>query len=100
MPCKQTQRQIALDGTITETSVSLDWEEIRHWRDYALVLSDIFTNGDRWDDLTDSQKTELKTFRRTLRDIPQTYSNAEDVIFPVKPSWLAIDVNEAIFTGE
>ena len=100
MPCKHIERQIALDGTITETSVSLDWEEIRYWRDYALVLSDIFTNGDRWDDLTDTQKTELKAFRRTLRDIPQTYANAEDVIFPVKPSWLPIQVNDAIFTGE
>jgi hypothetical protein len=100
MPCRNTEITVALDGTSTSTTVPLDWEEIRYWRDYALVSSDIFTNSDRWEDLTDTQKTELKTFRRTLRDIPQTYSNAEDVIFPVKPSWLAIDVNEAIFTGE
>ena len=100
MPCREVTITVALDGTSTSVTSPMDWEEIRYWRNYALVSSDIFTNGDRWDDLTDAQKTELKAFRRTLRDIPQTYLNAEDVIFPIKPSWLKIDVNDAIFTGE
>jgi hypothetical protein len=100
MACTQKTTHKNQDGTITETEEVLSWDEIRYWRDHALFSSDHFTRSDRWDDLTSQQQTELKAFRKTLRDIPQTYSKEEDVIFPVKPSWLNIDVNDYIFTGK
>ena len=99
MPCRLKYVNKDKDGNITETEKVLTWDEIRFWRNHALHFSDYFTNGDRWDDLTTDQKTELKAFRKTLGDIPQTYSK-EEVIFPVKPSWLNIEVNDYIFTGK
>lgn len=100
MPCRRKAVFVDKDGNRTEKEQVMSWEEIRYWRDYALTFSDHFTRSDRWDDLTSQQKVELKAFRKTLRDIPQTYSKEEDVIFPVKPSWLNIDVNDYIFTGK
>ena len=100
MPCRIKYVDKDKNGQITEREEIMSWEQIRYWRNYALHFSDYFTNGDRWDDLTADQRTELKAFRKTLRDIPQTYSKEEDVIFPVKPSWLDIEVNDYIFTGK
>ena len=100
MPCRTKSTFKDKDGNITEKEEPLSWEEIRYWRNHALFSSDHFTRSDRWDDLTSQQQAELKEFRKTLREIPQTYSNEEDVIFPVKPSWLNIEVNDYIFTGE
>ena len=85
MPCRRKAVSVDKDGNRTETEHVMSWEEIRYWRDYALTFSDHFTRSDRWDDLTSQQQVELKSFRKTLRDIPQTYSKEEDVIFPVKP---------------
>jgi|TARA_B100001093_G_C26052689_1_gene687024 hypothetical protein len=99
MPARLKKQTQHADGSSTITEMVLDWEEIRINRDWALQTCDKFALGDMWDDLTTEQKAEFKAFRKTLRDIPQTYSNAADVVFPEKPSWLGIEVNDAIFTG-
>ena len=36
--------------------------------------------------LTDSKKTEWKTYRQSLRDLPATESDPENVTFPTAPS--------------
>ena len=36
--------------------------------------------------LTDSKKTEWKTYRQNLRDLPSTESDPENATFPTKPS--------------
>jgi hypothetical protein len=60
------------------------WADIRHERDEMLKESDLWAlleverNG--------SVSTALKTFRTTLRDIPATYTNADDVVFPDWPT--------------
>jgi len=36
--------------------------------------------------LTDDKKAEFTTYRQLLRDIPQTYNNPDDVIWPEKPT--------------
>ena len=57
---------------------------LRHLRDILLRESDWtqFTDSP----LTDSKKTEWKTYRQNLRDLPSTESDPENATFPTKPS--------------
>ena len=57
---------------------------LRHYRDTLLRDSDWtqFTDSP----LTDSKKTEWKTYRQSLRDLPATESDPENATFPTKPS--------------
>ena len=57
---------------------------LRHLRDILLRESDCtqFTDSP----LTDSKKTEWKTYRQSLRDLPATESDPENATFPTKPS--------------
>ena len=57
---------------------------LRHYRDTLLRESDWtkFTDSP----LTDSKKTEWKTYRQSLRDLPATESDPENATFPTKPS--------------
>ena len=57
---------------------------LRHLRDILLRESDWtqFTDSP----LTDSKKTEWKTYRQNLRDLPATESDPEIATFPTKPS--------------
>ena len=57
---------------------------LRHYLDTLLRESDWtqFTDSP----LTDSKKTEWKTYRQSLRDLPATESDPENATFPTKPS--------------
>ena len=57
---------------------------LRHMRDILLRESDWtqFTDSP----LSDSKKTERKTYRQNLRDLPATESDPENATFPTKPS--------------
>ena len=57
---------------------------LRHLRDILLRESDWtqFTDSP----LTDSKKTESKTYRQNLRDQPATEADPENATFPTKPS--------------
>ena len=57
---------------------------LRHLRNILLRESDWtqFTDSP----LTDSKKTEWKTYRQNLRDLPATASDPENAAFPTKPS--------------
>ena len=57
---------------------------LRHYRDTLLRESDWtqFTDSP----LTDSKKTEWKTYSQSLRDLPATESDPENATFPTKPS--------------
>ena len=57
---------------------------LRHYRDILLRESDWtqFTDSP----LSDSKKTEWKTYRQNLRDLPATESDPENVTFPTAPS--------------
>ena len=58
------------------------WEEIRAQRDVLLKDSD-------WSVASDATPKPSKeawlTYRQALRDIPQTFSKPEEVVFPDKP---------------
>ena len=56
------------------------WNEIRSRRN-------VFLNQSDWTQLDDSKenKEAWARYRQELRDIPQTFSTAESVIWPLKP---------------
>ena len=58
------------------------WDSIRNERDLLLSQSD-------WSVMPDSSPKPSKeswlNYRQGLRDIPQNFSNPEDVVFPTKP---------------
>lgn len=54
-----------------------EWMVIRHVTQKALGITP---------KLTAEQYTRLLTYSQELRDIPQKYSNPDDVVFPVEPT--------------
>jgi hypothetical protein len=60
--------------------VVITWEQIRSRRNNLLALSD-YTQMSDWP----GDKASWATYRQALRDLPQTYTNAADVIWPTKP---------------
>ena len=66
---------------VREKSNSEKWDELRDKRNLLLTNSD-FTQ------LNDSPKDKSKweSYRKALRDLPETYPNADDVIWPTEPN--------------
>lgn len=63
------------------------WATIKKKRDFLLLNSDWTQLDDN--ELTDAQRVEWRTYRQTLRDLPQTYASAtekSDIVWPTKPS--------------
>lgn len=56
------------------------WEIIRNKRDRLLTSSD-YTQMPDWP----GDKAAWATYRQLLRDIPQTYSSPEEVVWPTAP---------------
>tara|TARA_B100001939_G_scaffold347799_1_gene370669 strand:+ start:209 stop:658 length:450 start_codon:yes stop_codon:yes gene_type:complete len=69
-----------------------NWVGIREERDDLLQESDIIVLREIEDAEEISQ--ELKTYRTTLRDIPQDYENSTSVVWPDKP-WLSSDTADS-----
>jgi len=62
--------------------VSESWLDITEQRDSLLVEADGLVNK-AMDNNVDV--TPFRQYRQTLRDIPQTFSDAQDVVWPTKP---------------
>lgn len=60
--------------------VVITWEQIRSKRNNLLALSD-YTQMADWP----GDKVSWATYRQALRDIPKSYPNAADVIWPTTP---------------
>jgi hypothetical protein len=59
------------------------WKKIRKERNQLLKDSDYIMVSDA--PITTEKKEEWETYRQSLRDIPQTFSNPDDVTYPDKP---------------
>ncbi len=59
------------------------WRKIRKERNQLLKDSDYIMFPDIT--ITAEKKEEWTTYRQSLRDIPQTFSNPDDVTYPDKP---------------
>lgn len=63
------------------------WDRICSKRDNLLSATDWTVLPDA--PLTDAQVSEAKTYRQSLRDLPQTYDTPEQVEYPNAPSFIS-----------
>ena len=98
LPCLNIEKIINIPATLKEdrkvytvevvpkTKEEIDQEkfiEVRQTRVVLLDVSDIYVVSDRWDTYTDAKKEEWRTYRQTLRDLPQIYANnIHSVVYP------------------
>jgi len=76
-----TQAQIDdVNAQITEWK----WHNIRILRDAKLAATDWTQTLDA--PITAYNQTEFQTYRQALRDIPTTYTNPDDVVWPTEPA--------------
>jgi len=68
-----------------ETNMPMD--DIKNERGLYLHITDELLIPDRFEQLTSTQQSELKTIRQAWRDMPQNYTE-EDAVFPTVPQWL------------
>jgi hypothetical protein len=66
-----------------ENKTNEAWRKIRKQRNQLLKDSDYIMFPDIT--ITAEKKQEWTTYRQSLRDIPQTFSNPDDVTYPDKP---------------
>lgn len=77
------------NSTMKDKIKGVEQVKMRNHRNFLLSSCDWGLGEDS--PLTDSQKTELRTYRQQLRDVPASYTdilNAEDVVWPTKPTFL------------
>jgi len=76
----EKQQAIIIERSSPAYIAQQKWNEIRSMRNGFLVQSD-------WTQLNDSKenKEAWAGYRQELRDIPQTFSTPESVIWPPKP---------------
>ena len=68
----------------------MDWDELRGLRDTALLQMDKHQLVLAYEALTQTQKTELATYRQALLNLPNDYDTPEEAHanMPAKPSWM------------
>ena len=66
-------------------NIEQEWDLVRMWRNNLLIQSDTAVLPDRWATMTSEKQQAWSTYRQTLRDIPQLFSDPADVIWPTKP---------------
>ena len=78
----QNKELVLSEGNLVlqDRVVVITWEQIRSRRNNLLTSSD-YTQMTDWP----GDKTSWATYRQALRDLPQTYTNATDVIWPTAP---------------
>lgn len=62
----------------------MKWDDIRIKRDRLIASTDWTQTLDC--PLVDAKKAEFTEYRQELRNIPQTYGNPDDVVWPEKPT--------------
>ena len=73
------------------TAEETAWDILREDRNAMLRWADRFQGVLYHASLTDTQKTELATYRTALLDLPAAYDNVADCYtnWPTRPSWMA-----------
>ena len=73
-----------LEQVLLALLLQLDWIPFRKQRDQLLKDSD-WTQIVDYDLVTDKEKALWAEYRQALRDLPETYPNSADIIWPSKP---------------
>jgi|TARA_B100000035_G_scaffold136970_1_gene116762 hypothetical protein len=68
----------------------MEWDELRGIRQGLLKEMDVYQLVIPYNNLTDSQKTELEQYRQDLLSLPQDYNTPELAYanIPTKPTWM------------
>lgn len=72
------------DEQANELLISEKWRVLKSKRDQLLAITDFTQISDS--PLTTEQKAAYAAYRQALRDIPQTYSDPDAVVWPEKPT--------------
>lgn len=75
--------QADLDAAWADVQTATAWAQVRAQRDGLLEDCDWTVLADA--PLTAAAKTAWKAYRQQLREIPQTYDDPADVVWPVAP---------------
>ena len=78
----KTQEEIDEEN---QSQLEVKWYSVRFKRNNLLKESDIKVMSDKWEEMDIEAKSLWTNYRKQLRDIPQLFSNPDDVIFPEKP---------------
>lgn len=71
---------------IENIEIQNKWNNIRSQRDELLKQSDIYVLVDRWNSMDLDKQQEWSNYRQQLRDLPENFSNPDDVVFPDIPN--------------
>lgn len=77
-----------IDLPVSKEEIIDPWIEIREKRDSLLRISDaesFITLPDVWGSKTTEEQAAWLEYRQALRDIPTTYENVDDIVWPEKP---------------
>lgn len=77
----KTQEEINNENQSTIESM---WQSARIKRNNLLRESDIEILPDKWENMDLDVKASWSLYRRQLRDIPQIFSNPDEIIWPIK----------------
>lgn len=72
------------EANIKEAIKQAAFEPVRAKRDYLIKETDWTQMPDA--PLSNEKKAEFTAYRQALRDVPQNYSNPDDVVWPEKPT--------------
>ena len=74
--------------TLVEVN-NMDWDELRNIRMQKLLHMDRYQLSIVYNNLTDTQRTELQQYRQDLLDLPQNNNTPQEAYdnIPVKPTW-------------
>ena len=75
----------SINGRSNDYLEKMSWDSIIQLRNMLLEMSDPLMIIDRFETFSEDVQTTIKTFRQTLRDIPQTYDE-ETIVFPLPPT--------------
>ena len=79
---------ITRDKTVEEIieeqqkELEMAWHQVRSQRDEMLKHSDLLVLIDKWEFLPLERKEEIRNYRQALRDIPQTFQDSSEVVWP------------------
>ena len=68
-----------------QSQIEAKWYSAKFKRNNLLKESDIEILPDKWENMDLSVKAAWSLYRLQLRDIPQTFSNPDEIIWPTKP---------------
>lgn len=75
----KTQAEIEEEN---QKEIEQQWSQARSQRDEMLKQSDIFVLIDKWETYSLERQNEIRSYRQSLRDIPQNFQDPTEIIWP------------------